>query len=132
MEWWEIAILATAVTLLVLLLIALFVWHRLSKQTRAIGGRIQALSWRGRYGLAASLARDERIPPGVRLVIPTLVLYLALPLDIIPDFIPVLGQIDDIVVLLVGGGLMLRFMPRGVLEEHLSALEAREPGGRRR
>ena len=62
----------------------------------------------------------------VRTIIPIVVLYLALPLDFVPDFIPVLGQIDDIVVLAVGAGLMMKFAPVGVLELHLASLEAEE------
>ena len=41
----------------------------------------------------------------------------------IPDFIPLLGHVDDAVVLIVGVGLLLRFTPRDVLEEHVSRLE---------
>jgi uncharacterized membrane protein YkvA (DUF1232 family) len=47
-----------------------------------------------------------------------------MPLDIIPDFIPVIGHLDDVLVLLVGVAVLLRFTPRAVLEEHLARLEA--------
>jgi uncharacterized membrane protein YkvA (DUF1232 family) len=41
------------------------------------------------------LLRHERVPLGVKLPIVLLVPYLASPLDLIPDFIPVIGQLDD-------------------------------------
>jgi uncharacterized membrane protein YkvA (DUF1232 family) len=46
-----------------------------------------------------------------------------MPLDVIPDFIPILGQLDDVFIVLIGLGLLLRFTPRGILEEHLARLE---------
>jgi uncharacterized membrane protein YkvA (DUF1232 family) len=107
-------------------LAALFLWHKPSRRTKDLGERIQAFSWRGRFRLAGALAFEERIPVSVRTIIPIVVLYLALPLDFVPDFIPVLGQIDDIVVLAVGAGLMMKFAPVGVLELHLASLEAEE------
>ncbi|HLB27311.1 MAG TPA: DUF1232 domain-containing protein [Dehalococcoidia bacterium] len=47
-----------------------------------------------------------------------------MPLDIIPDFVPVIGHLDDALVLLIGIALVLRFTPRGVLEEQVERLEA--------
>jgi uncharacterized membrane protein YkvA (DUF1232 family) len=54
-----------------------------------------------------------------------LVLYLAMPLDLIPDFIPVIGHLDDLLIVLIGAGLLLRSIPRYVIEEHVSRYEAR-------
>jgi uncharacterized membrane protein YkvA (DUF1232 family) len=59
-----------------------------------------------------------------------LVLYIALPIDLIPDFIPLLGQIDDVVMISLGAALILKTMPQGVFEEHLSRLEEDAAGGR--
>ena len=67
---------------------------------------------------------DERIPALLRLIPPVLVLYLALPIDLIPDFIPVIGQIDDILVVAVGVALLVRLAPMRVFDEHLLELEA--------
>jgi uncharacterized membrane protein YkvA (DUF1232 family) len=41
------------------------------------------------------LLRDDRVPLRHKLMIGALVPYLALPFDLVPDFIPVLGQLDD-------------------------------------
>jgi uncharacterized membrane protein YkvA (DUF1232 family) len=48
--------------------------------------------------LFARLLRDERVPRRQKLLLGAVVPYLALPFDVIPDFIPVLGQLDDALV----------------------------------
>jgi uncharacterized membrane protein YkvA (DUF1232 family) len=53
-----------------------------------------------------------------------LVVYLSLPIDLIPDFLPVVGQIDDVLVLVVGIVLLVKLTPGQLLEEHLSEVEA--------
>jgi uncharacterized membrane protein YkvA (DUF1232 family) len=44
------------------------------------------------------LARDRALPRGVRARLGLLLLYLAVPIDLIPDFIPVLGYADDAII----------------------------------
>jgi len=51
--------------------------------------------------LVTRLARDSTLPSGVRLRLWLLLGYLALPLDLVPDFIPVIGYADDAVVTLL-------------------------------
>lgn len=85
--------------------------------------RISRLRWRDKLRLAMRLVRDPRIFLVVRAVPPLVVLYLAMPLDVIPDFIPVVGQLDDLVVFALGVGLLVRFTPRHVLTEAVDQLE---------
>jgi len=59
--------------------------------------------------LVGRLARDRRIPRPRRAVLFAVLGYLALPLDLVPDFLPGIGQLDDAVVL----GLALRLVVRG-------------------
>jgi uncharacterized membrane protein YkvA (DUF1232 family) len=123
MEWWEILLIAVLGTMAALLLAALILWRMATKRTKRLAGRIGALPWRHKLELARALMRDDRIPVYARIVPPLLVLYLALPLDIVPDFIPVIGQLDDIVVLAVGVALLVKLTPARVLDEHLARLE---------
>ena len=58
--------------------------------------------------LIRSLAKDETLPPRLRRGLGFLVGYLALPFDLIPDFIPVLGYADDVIVV----ALVLRSVVR--------------------
>ncbi len=99
-------------------------WRRDGSEERALVRRILRLPLRRKLHLALALVRDSRIPLVVRAIPPGLILYLATPIDLIPDFIPVVGHLDDVVILIVGVGLLLRFTPRDVLEEHVSRLEA--------
>jgi uncharacterized membrane protein YkvA (DUF1232 family) len=96
---------------------------RLDAPARSLAERVMRLRWRAKARFAWALVRDPRVPLWVRAIIPALVLYLAMPIDIIPDFIPVLGHLDDVAVVLVAGGLLLRFTPRAVVEELLNAFE---------
>ncbi len=50
--------------------------------------------------LAWALARDPRVPPSAKAVLAGGVLYSVSPIDLIPGFIPVVGQLDDLLVLL--------------------------------
>jgi uncharacterized membrane protein YkvA (DUF1232 family) len=48
--------------------------------------------------LVTRLARDPRVPRRRKLLLIALVGYLALPIDLVPDFIPVAGQLDDAII----------------------------------
>lgn len=51
--------------------------------------------------LVRRLAADKTLPRGVRIRLALLLAYLALPVDLIPDFIPVLGYADDAIIVSV-------------------------------
>ena len=48
--------------------------------------------------LVSRLARDARVPRRRKLMLLVLVGYLALPFDLVPDFIPIAGQLDDAII----------------------------------
>jgi uncharacterized membrane protein YkvA (DUF1232 family) len=58
--------------------------------------------------LLGRLARDPEVPRGVRVRLWLLLAYLATPIDLIPDFVPVLGYADDAVVVVLALRLVLR------------------------
>jgi uncharacterized membrane protein YkvA (DUF1232 family) len=62
------------------------------------------------------LLADDRVSRARKLLLVAVVAYLAFPLDLIPDFIPVLGQLDDALVV----ALALRAIARGAGAELLS------------
>ena len=104
--------------------LAAFVWWRIQRSgEKKLAKRILDLEFRDKISLGANLFMDRRIPPWARIVSVALIVYLALPLDIIPDFIPVIGFLDDFLVVLIGAGVVLRSIPRDVLEEHVSRYE---------
>lgn len=62
-------------------------------------------------------ARDPRTPRLAKLVTALVVAYALSPIDLIPDFIPVLGLLDELVLLPLGIALALRLMPATVLAD---------------
>lgn len=68
--------------------------------------------------------RDPRVPWYARLFIACLVGYAFSPIDLVPDFVPVLGYLDDLVLIPLGVALALKIIPGPVLEESRRKAEA--------
>ena len=64
------------------------------------------------------VARDPRVPWTVKAALAGMAAYLASPIDLIPDWIPGLGYLDDVVLVGVVVGYVLRKVPREVVREH--------------
>ena len=62
-------------------------------------------------------SRHPKTPLYAKLFALLIVGYALSPIDLIPDFIPVLGYIDDLVLIPFGIALLIRMMPKDVLEE---------------
>lgn len=80
--------------------------------------------WRGwarglkREVFALYLAyRDPRVPWYARLFVGVVVAYAFSPIDLIPDFIPILGYLDDLILVPLGIVIAIRLIPAGVLAE---------------
>lgn len=61
--------------------------------------------------------RDPRVPWYARLFAAGVVAYAFSPIDLIPDFIPVIGYLDDLVLVPIGVALALRMIPENVMQE---------------
>jgi uncharacterized membrane protein YkvA (DUF1232 family) len=72
--------------------------------------------------------RDPRTPWPAKLVTAAVVGYAASPLDLIPDVIPVLGLLDDLVIVPLGIALAVRLIPKPILAD--CRRRAREAGKR--
>jgi len=68
--------------------------------------------------LSKRLLADSQVSPGRKIALALLVAYLALPFDLIPDFIPVAGQLDDAILVALVLRLVLRGGGPGLLDEH--------------
>lgn len=68
--------------------------------------------------LVRRLLADERVPRRRKLMLFGVLAYLAMPIDLIPDFIPVLGQLDDVVVVALGLRSVLRSGGPELMREH--------------
>lgn len=80
-------------------------WHR---RVAALKTEVRAL------GLAA---RDPRVPWYAKATAAAVVAYLLSPVDLVPDIIPVLGLLDDLVLVPLGIWFALRMIPGPVLQE---------------
>src|SRR5262245_3490690 len=77
------------------------------------------LSWR--------LIREPRVPMYVKALPIAAVAYLVSPLDFIPDVLPFIGEVDDILLLILAMQLFQRMAPTSVLEHHRAAIASRRP-----
>jgi uncharacterized membrane protein YkvA (DUF1232 family) len=63
-------------------------------------------------------SRDPRVPRHAKVLSICITAYALSPIDLIPDFIPVLGYVDDLILVPLGILLVLRMIPKDVLAEH--------------
>ena len=61
--------------------------------------------------------KDQRVPWYAKLLIAVIIGYALSPIDLIPDFIPVIGYLDDLVLVPAGIILVLRMIPEEVMAE---------------
>ena len=75
--------------------------------------------------------KDPRTPRTAKILAAIVVAYAVSPIDLIPDFIPVIGLLDDLILLPIGIALCLRLIPPEVLEEarRRAATEVAQPRG---
>jgi uncharacterized membrane protein YkvA (DUF1232 family) len=87
-----------------------------------LGRRQDARAWAGFVPdcvvLFKRLLGDERVSPARKLLLGALVGYLALPFDLVPDFVPVAGQLDDAIIVAVVLRTVLRGAGHGLVREH--------------
>ena len=96
----------------------------------ARGRRFLALSTRGKLRFGRTLLADADVPLAAKIMLVVLVGYLALPFDIIPDFIPVAGQLDDLAVVVMTVALLIVVIPRRRFESALDEAERAEEARR--
>jgi uncharacterized membrane protein YkvA (DUF1232 family) len=72
--------------------------------------------------LYRNILADSRTPRLTKVLLGSAVAYAVMPLDLIPDFIPVLGHLDDAIIIPVLIFLAFKTIPRSLLEEHRQAL----------
>ncbi len=74
--------------------------------------------------LAWRLFRDPRVPMKPKLIFPAALVYFFSPLNLPFEWIPIIGQIDDIGIAMLAVGAFLKLCPENLVAEHARALEA--------
>ena len=74
--------------------------------------------------LFRALLRDPRVPMGTKILLGLAIAWFVSPIDLVPEFIPVLGPLDDAVVAALVLRHVLRKAGRGVIAEHWSGDQA--------
>jgi arsenical pump membrane protein len=112
--WWLWLVVAAGATVALYLgfVVFLFVAGR-REEARALAGFIPDCAV-----LVSRLLRDGRVPRRRKLLLVALLGYLASPLDLVPDFIPVVGQLDDVIVTAIVLRTFVRASEESVLREH--------------
>jgi uncharacterized membrane protein YkvA (DUF1232 family) len=96
-----------------LAVIAVLVLTGRRAQARAVGGFVPDCAV-----LFARLARDPAVPRRQRIALVALAAYLASPIDLVPDFLPVAGQADDAVLVVLALRWILRGAGPALMERH--------------
>jgi uncharacterized membrane protein YkvA (DUF1232 family) len=69
-------------------------------------------------------SRDPRVPWAVKLLALAVAGYALSPIDLIPDFIPVLGYLDDLIIVPLGIWLVIALIPDDVMDEYRTIASA--------
>jgi uncharacterized membrane protein YkvA (DUF1232 family) len=112
--WWTVVLIVAGVVLAL--------WALLIGGLLIVGRRDEAIAVTRFIPDCAVLFRrllaDERVPRTRKLAVVALVAYLALPFDLIPDFIPIAGQLDDAILVVLTLRFVLRAGGQRLLIEH--------------
>lgn len=145
MQWWEtvMGILVGLAGVYLILLAGLWVYARRNPDTVAMKDTLRLLP--DLLRLIRRMAADRTVARGVRIRLFLLLAYLVMPVDLVPDFLPVIGYADDVIIV----ALVLRSVIRAAgpeafrrhwpgtmaglqVIERLAGLSPREPGPRTR
>jgi len=69
------------------------------------------------------LFRDRRVPIWPKALLVGALAYVILPFDLIPDVLPVIGEVDDLVIVLAAARWFMRWCPPELVREHARAID---------
>jgi uncharacterized membrane protein YkvA (DUF1232 family) len=109
---WTLIGVGVVVVLWLTVVLALIALGR-KRDARALGGFIPDC-----VVMLKRLLTDSRVSRGRKLILVVLVAYLLMPIDLVPDFIPVAGQLDDVIIAAIALRIALRAGGPALLREH--------------
>lgn len=119
--WWQGLVGILGGLLLVYAVLLLFLWLYARKHPETVTMKDALRLLPDLLRLVRNLIADQNVPTRVRVELVLLLVYLLLPVDLVPDFLPVIGYADDIIIV----ALVLRSVMRNA---GAPALELNWPG----
>lgn len=114
MSWWQWLLVGAGATLVVYTaFVACLMLAGRRQDARALAGFIPDC-----VVLFRRLLADDRVPRRKKLLLGALIAYLAMPIDLVPDFIPIAGQLDDALIVAIVLRTVLRAGGPDLLREH--------------
>lgn len=117
MNWWDavIAVAGGFVLVYAVLLVLLALYARRHPETVGMKEALRLLP--DLLALLRRLAADRTLPRGIRIRLVLLLVYLASPIDLVPDFLPVIGYADDVIIVALVLRSVIRTAGNGPLEQ---------------
>lgn len=115
MTWWQTVVGVAGGLLLLWIVLLVLLWRAKPDET-TLRDALRLLP--DLLRLLRRLAADRTLPSGVRLRLVLLLGYLVMPIDVVPDFIPVLGYADDAVIVAIALRSVTRRAGPEALERH--------------
>lgn len=118
MNWWDVAIavIGGVVLIYAVLLVFLASYARRHPETVSLKEALRLLP--DLLTLLRRLTADRTLPRGIRVRLVLLLMYLASPIDLVPDFLPVIGYADDAIIVAVVLRSVIRRAGEKPLEQH--------------
>lgn len=118
MNFWDavVAVVAGVVLVYAVLLVLLVLYARRHPETVGMKDALRLLP--DLLVLLRRLTADQSLSRGIRIRMVLLLLYLAFPIDLVPDFLPVVGYADDAIIVALVLRSVIRKAGHGPLERH--------------
>lgn len=116
--WWQSLVSVLVGLLIVYLVLLALLWRYARRHPDTVTLRDALRLLPDLLRLLRRLAGDRAIPRGVRVRLVLLLIYLASPVDLVPDFIPVIGYADDVVIVALALRSVVRRAGPDVLAQH--------------
>ncbi|MEG9249783.1 YkvA family protein [Arthrobacter sp. Soc17.1.1.1] len=118
MNWWDVAIavIGGVVLIYAVLLVFLASYARRHPETVSLKEALRLLP--DLLTLLRRLTADRTLPRGIRVRLVLLLMYLASPIDLVPDFLPVIGYADDAIIVALVLRSVIRRAGSEPLEQH--------------
>jgi uncharacterized membrane protein YkvA (DUF1232 family) len=117
-SWWEtlLGVLAGLAGVYLILLLALWIYARRHPETVGLTDTLRLLP--DLLRMIRRMASDRTVPGNVRIRLGLLLAYLLLTLDLVPDFLPVIGYADDVIIVAIALRSVIRSAGPEPLRRH--------------